>query len=118
MPVVGLDHCAAIARYNVDIDVRYETISPDRKFTGWVISKYLEKDEKFLDQAEYIIKKVYEESCSNKMDPTFYWLKVKSSFLKLAKSRENDLKLEKLRKIEILKGFYASILKGVVWAKI
>ena len=113
LPVVGLDHCAALARYEIDINLRYDIVPLDRKFNGWVISKILEKDEEFLDQAEYIIKKVYEESCSNKKDSTFYWLKVKSSLTNLARSREKDIQVEKTKKIEILMGFYSSIMRDI-----
>ena len=110
LPVVGLDHSAALARYEINFEISKEKIPSDRFFQGWVISRCLENDDDFLEQAEFIIKCVFEESRSGDKDPSFYWIKVKSSLISLAKCREREIRYEKSRKITILKGLYSSII--------
>ena len=55
LPVAGLDHCAALARYDINFEIVKEVIPSDRYFQGWVISRFLECDDVFLEQAEFII---------------------------------------------------------------
>ena len=117
LPVAGLDHCAALARYDINFEIVKEVIPSDRYFQGWVISRFLECDDVFLEQAEFIIRHVFEESRSGDKDPSFYWIKVKSSLISLAKTREKEIKYEKSRKMSVLKGFYSSILKDLEMGK-
>ena len=60
--LAGLDHRVAIARYDIPIEVTKEHIPEDRFFAGWVISKRLEFDETFLQQAKFIFQGVFDES--------------------------------------------------------
>ena len=113
IPVVGLDHVAALARYEVDFDVTYDRVPQDRRYDSWIIAKHLQNDEVILDQAELIIKKIYAESLVENLDATFHWLKLQTSLASLARCREREIRSEKVRKLHILKGFYSSILKDV-----
>ena len=42
--MLGLDHRAILARYDISIDIRKELIPQNKYFSGWVISKNLEFD--------------------------------------------------------------------------
>ena len=94
--LAGLDHCAVIARYEIPIMVTQKIIPKYSFFPGWVISRRLEADESFLQQARFIFQSIEDESDSLEvnLDPSFYWLKTKSSLICLAKSREKELFLE------------------------
>ena len=54
--MAGFDHSAALARYDINLEISKELIPSDRFFQGWVISRVLECDNGFLQQAEFIIK--------------------------------------------------------------
>ena len=47
------------------------------------------------------------------LDPSFFWLKLKTAMISLAKDRERELYAQENKKIEVLKGFYYSILKDI-----
>ena len=128
--LAGLDHCAVIARYDIPIVVSKEFIPKDSFFSGWVISRCLEVDEVFMKQARFIFQSIKEESDSTgenldpsileesnlsvrNLDPSFYWLKSKTAITSLAKNRELELKKEVRLKIDVLNGFYSSILKDI-----
>ena len=113
LPVQGLDLSIALAKYEISLEFEREKIPRERYFDGWVISSYLEKDEEFLEQAKYIIDTVYIESEKELQYPSFYWLKVKTSLIELAKSREKEVSRAKSEKMKILRGFYSSIFKDI-----
>ena len=113
---LGLDHSAVLARYDIQLSLRKEFICKKRFFSGWVISKCLEKDDLFLDKCKLIfrtIKLELETNQNESLDPSFFWLKMKSSVISLAKLREKQLRFMEHQKGEVLKGFYSSVLKDI-----
>ena len=120
LSVNGLDHCASLARYEMTMERDNGFRVPkERYFSGWVMPNRLEKDEEFIDQANYIIKSIHGELVSENeaenqdMDPTFYWLKFKSAVVNLAKYRVRELDKYKKNKIKILQGFYSSLVRDI-----
>ena len=113
--IAGLDHRVAVARYDIPIVISRDFVPRDRFFSGWVISKMLELDVTFLQQAKFVFQSILEESNSSgrNLDPSFYWLKSKTAITSLAKNRELELKKEVRLKIDVLNGFYSSILKDI-----
>ena len=101
LTVEGLDHAVVIARYDIPHEVKKENIPHCRYFDGWVINKNLETDEVFLEQAKFIINSVYRDSKKGDRDPSFHWLKVKTSLIELAKTREMEIKKLKSDKLII-----------------
>ena len=91
VPVIGLDHYAAVARYDLEMKIKKEVIPPRNFFKGWVMSKSLEMDDHFIEQAEFIIKNIHEEYETGIYDASFYWLKLKTALINLAKTREKEL---------------------------
>ena len=57
-----LDHRAIIARYDIPISVEKEFLPKNRFFSGWVISRRLESDKIFLEEAKSIFCRINEES--------------------------------------------------------
>ena len=53
------------------------------------------------------------ESENGDRDPSFIWLKMKSAVISIAKEREKQLKTAENRKIEVLKGFYCSVVEDM-----
>ena len=47
------------------------------------------------------------------LDPSFFWLKSKIAIISLAKSREKDLNKEENFQINLLQGYYSSILQDI-----
>ena len=92
LSVTGLDHSAALAMYEIDVNVVKEQKPKNRFYRGWVISKCLENDEEFLEQAEFIINHIHDEAIGADKDPSFYWLKLKTALTNLAISREKRYK--------------------------
>merc|ERR1712030_210585 len=90
--LAGLDHKVAIAKYEISIEICKEYIPKECFFSGWVISKRLESDQMFLEQARFVFKMIMEEmeGESRNRDPSFYWLKAKHAIVNLAKSREKE----------------------------
>ena len=113
--IAGLDHRVAVARYDIPIVISRDFVPRDRFFSGWVISKMLELDVTFLQQAKFVFQSILEESNSSgrNLDPSFYWLKSKTAITSLAKSREKELQKEEKLKIDVLNGFYSSILEDI-----
>ena len=75
MPVTGIDHRMIIARYELTLKVMKEVIPPGRRFVGWVISRDLELDSEFLEQAKFLIEQVFSESKKKSMMNRFTGLK-------------------------------------------
>ena len=46
-------------------------------------------------------------------DPSFYWLKLKSALIKLAKDREKELNKEKSFQLELLNGYNELIMDDI-----
>ena len=114
--MLGLDHRAIIARYDIAIDIRKEFIPQNKYFSGWVITKNLEFDDDFLEGSKFIFKRIREEFLENKddtLDPSFYWLKAKTSIISLAKKREKDLNKLENERVKLLMGFYFSVLNDI-----
>ena len=114
--MLGLDHRAIIARYDISIDIRKEFIPQNKYFSGWVISKNLEFDEDFSEGSKFIFKRIREELLKNEdasLDPSFYWLKAKASIISLAKKREKDLHKLENERLNLLMGFYFSVLNDI-----
>ena len=111
-PDLGLDHSAVVARFDIPLSVVRDFVPRDRFFSGWVISKRLETDTEFLKISRGIFDLVKEESdlASADLDPSFFWLKAKSAIINLAKDRERELRTIDENKLDVLKGFYGSIL--------
>ena len=63
----GLDHYAILARYDIKINTSKEHIPREKVFDGWVFPKILESDQMFIEQAEFLIKKICEESDSKSL---------------------------------------------------
>ena len=117
---LGLDHCAMFARFDIAMSVQKEFIPKDRFFSGWVISRCLENDDLFLQTCKNIFKSIKNEfDCNTNVnyDPSFFWLKMKSAIISLAKDRERELYAKENKKIEVLKGFYSSILTDIMNGK-
>ena len=113
LAVQGLDHRVALGKYDVPVRMKKEHIPADRYFDGWVISKYLETDEEFLEQAKYMMEIVHAELKKKEQDPSFLWLKAKTSLIRLAKSREKEIRIESESRMKVLKEFYSSILNEI-----
>ena len=114
--LAGLDHKAIVARYDIPVCSDKEFITKERYFAGWVISRRLEQDNLFLDEAKKIfehIKLESEEKEINNFDASFYWLKAKTAIVQLAKRREKELFLEDQNKMNVLKCFYSSLVKDI-----
>ena len=112
---LGLDHKAVLARYDIAIETLKEVIPKERFFPGWVISKDLEKDEIFLEGMTYIFQHINYESknSTENLGPSFFWLKCKIAITNLAKEREKEIFMAKNEKLDVLMGFYSSILKDI-----
>ena len=113
---LGLDHSAMFVRFDISLSLEKEFIPRDRFFSGWVISKCLENDDIFLSKCKSVSKRVKDEFDSNNnndMDPSFFWLKLKTIIIGLAKDRERELHAQENRKIAVLEGFYFSILNDI-----
>ena len=113
--LAGLDHKVAIGMYDISLDSSKEYIPKHKFFSGWVISKGLEHDEIFLNQAKCIVETVSRElnmPGTNK-DPSFYWLKLKTALIKLAKDREKELNKEESFQLELLNGYYELIMDDI-----
>jgi hypothetical protein len=85
---LGLDHSAMFVRFDISLSIEKEFISSDIFFSGWVISKCLENDDLFLNKCKSVIKDEFDSNNNIVLDPSFFWLKLKT----------------------VLKGFYFSIL--------
>ena len=64
LPVSTLDHRMALARYDMDIEIRKEWVPAERYFSGWVFPKHLDSDTEFLDQAKYIVEIIHQDSAN------------------------------------------------------
>ena len=113
--MVGLDHKAIFARYEIEIQYKKENIPRDRYISNWVISKKLENDQDFQDSCRIACDKMKEEyDCDHDRDPSFIWLKLKTALIGVAKTREKELRDLEYEKYKILKGYYNSILSDIV----
>ena len=114
--LAGLDHKVAIAKYEISIEICKEYIPKERFFSGWVISKRLESDQMFLEQARFVFKLIMEEmeGDARNRDPSFYWLKAKHAIVNLAKSREKELEREEKFRKDLLNGYYSAIMEDLV----
>ena len=115
-PDLGLDHAVVVARFDIPLVVIRNYVPRDKFFRGWVISKQLENDSEFLRQIKDIFDTIKEESESNTsvdQDPSFYWLKAKSAIRFLAEEREREIHKVENNRLNVLKGFYSSILKDI-----
>ena len=115
-PDLGLDHAVMVARFDIPLVTLKSFIPRDRFFRGWVISKSLENDTEFLSEAKIVVDSIKEESMgdhSAELDPSFFWLKLKSALRGLAMKREREMKKEETQHLEILKGFYSSIVRDI-----
>ena len=113
---LGLDHCAALARYDISLSLKKEFIPKERFFQSWVISKCLEQDKEFLDRCKLIFIKSKEDLQDNEnlnLDPSFFWLRMKTAVISFAKQREKEIKFMEHKKGEVLRGFYSSVLKDI-----
>ena len=113
---MGLDHAVIVARFDIPLVTVKTFILRDRYFRGWVVSKNLVNDTEFLSEAKIILDSIEEESMENnsvELDPTFFWLKSKSALKCLAMKRERDMKEEETQHLEVLKGFYSSIVRDI-----
>ena len=110
---MGLDHKAMYAKYDIDIVVKKEFIPRDRFYSGWVISKQLEKDELFLESCKFVFEQMKREDEKENRDPSFNWLKTKTAIINIAKEREKQIRYEEKKKMEVLWGFYCSILSDM-----
>ena len=113
----GLDHKAIVARYDISVYSDKELISKERYFAGWVINRRLEYDETFLSQAREIFEDIRDESEDDENgvnDSSFYWLKAKTAITELAKKREKELYWEDHHRLDILKGFYSSVVRDIL----
>ena len=113
--LAGLHHKVAIAQYDISIEFHKEYIPKERFFSGWVISKRLERDEIFLEQAQFVFKKVKAEVVGDarQLDPSFYWLKAKYAIINLAKCREKELEREENFRKDLLNGYYSAIMEDL-----
>ena len=110
---LGLDHKAIFAKYDIDLIVKKEYIPRDRFHSGWVISKQLENDNIFLESCKFVFKEMKNEDENNNRDPSFIWLKTKMAIISIAKEREKQIRYEEKKKMEVLWGFYCSILSDI-----
>ena len=113
---LGLDHCAALASYDISLSLRKDFIPRECFFSGWVISKKLEHDKEFIDRCKLIFVQTKEDMENNSnlnLDPSFFWLKMKTAVISLAKLREKEIKFMEGKKGEVLRGFYSSVLKDI-----
>ena len=110
---MGLDHKAMYAKYDIDIVVKREFIPRDRFYSGWVISKQLEKDELFLESCKFVFEQMKMEDENGNRDPSFNWLKTKTAIINIAKEREKQIRYKEKKKMEVLWGFYCSILSDM-----
>ena len=117
--LASLDHKVALAKYDIQMESSKEYIPKNRFFPGWVISKRLEYDKIFTNQARFIFGTVLSElnmSTSNR-DPSFYWLKSKCAVIRLAKDREKEILAEENFKLELLQGCYQLIIEDIANGK-
>ena len=108
-----LDHKAMFARYEILLQGEMEKIPRNKFVSNWVISRQLEYDEDFLDSCKVACKEMKREfeSCDNpENDPSFFWLKLKTAIIGMAKEKEREIKLMEKQKYSIMMGFYSSIL--------
>ena len=104
LPVQSLDHQIALPKYEMDIEIRKESIPAERYFNGWVFPKNLENDEDFVEQAKYIVQMIKQNSGTH--DPSFNWLKLKTSLTHLAKVRQKQIENERNERLLIYKVFF------------
>ena len=111
----GLDHRAILARYDIPLIASKEKIPKDKFFPGWVIPRRLDSDQTFLRDAKALFRCINEDSVSSGevLDPSFYWLKTKSAIISLAKERDCQLFKDENHALNILEGFYFSILNDI-----
>ena len=107
---MGLDHKAMFVKYDIELTQRKEFIPRERYCSGWVISKRLENDDCFMESCKLVFKLIKREEESGQQDPSFNWLKMKSAIISIAMEREKQIQKEQNKKIEVLRGFYSSVL--------
>ena len=110
---LGLDHKAIFAKYDIDLVLKKESIPRERFYSGWVISKQLENDELFLESCKFVFEEMKREDENENRDPSFNWLKTKKAITNIAKEREKQIRYEEKKKMEVLKGYYCSILNDM-----
>ena len=110
---LGLDHKAMFVKYDIELVVKKENIPRDRFYSGWVISKQLGNDEVFLESCKFVFEEMKKEDENENRDPSFNWLKTKTAIISIAKEREKQIRYEEKKKIEVLWGFYCSILSDI-----
>ena len=110
---LGLDHSSIFARYDISMIMKKEYIPKERFYSGWVISKQLEKDASFLESCKFIFQHMKRESEIENQDPSFIWLKMKTALINVAKEREKHMRFMENKKGEVLRGFYDSILNDM-----
>ena len=110
---LGLDHRSIFAKYDIELVIKKEFIPRDRYFSGWVISKQLEKDECFIESCKFVFEEVSQELENGGRDPSFLWLKMKSAIVSIAREREKQMRREQNKKTEVLQGFYFSVLSDI-----
>ena len=103
---MGLDHKSIFAKYDIELVVKKEPIPREKFYSGWVISKQLQNDELFMESC----KEVFEAIQNEDRDPSFKWLKMKVAIEGIAREREKQMKKEQNKKLEVLQGFYGSII--------
>ena len=108
---LGLDHKAVHGRYDIDLEGNFEKIPKNRFHPMWVIPKFLEEDEIFIQEVNVLFGDIYSAYIqSGETDISFYWQQSKLFIQKLAKKREKSLKLEEQNRMDILKVYYAGLL--------
>ena len=110
---LGLDHRSIFAKYDIELVINKEFISREKYFSGWVISKQLQTDECFLESCKFVFKEMSQELENGGRDPSFIWLKMKSAIVSIAREREKQIRREQNKKIEVLQGYYCSVLSDL-----
>ena len=98
-----LDHKVVFAEYSTGVDLVKMNIPRERFFSGWVISRDLEKDSVFKETVKVVCDqfKLEKDRSQGIYDPSFIWWKLKQVIIDLAKERSKVLRRE--RKYEYLR---------------
>ena len=110
---LGLDHKAALATYNINLEeCNKERVPNVSYFSGWVISKQLENDCVFIEKVREAFDDLVNEE-QQREDWTYLWMVGKFQVIEIAKQRERQIKKRSLERKQTLQIFLRTVLKSI-----
>ena len=116
---LNLDHKAVLADYDINIGYEQSVRIPEEKyFSGWVISKKLENDNRFLNEVRDIFDDILKyardlEDKNIQTDWTYIWLVGKFQLIDIAKKREFQIYKDENNRKKTLQIFLNVVLNKI-----